>query len=127
MALVKIQFHTDVYGRIASVSSYLYTLDRQIYFTRTAGRALKTTVYLSKFKGKYILKGMPVTIDLDKKALKITFPGSPPAKLIPVGRFEFKVENMKGYLVRFRLDSAGKVKDFLYMNPVGAATGKRIK
>lgn len=98
----KIQFHTDVNGKIGQLDFPLEAAVKPIVFERAANAPNYTTEQLQAFVGKYQISTMVVTIALrDDKTLTMSVPGQPEYELLPFGENEFELKDLKGFRAVF--------------------------
>lgn len=121
----KISFQNNIKGEIEELIIPLEPAAGDIVFKRKAEAAHSTLSYLRQFTGIFEIYGYTVETVIRNNALCAIIPGQPLYELIPSGaENEFIVKSMTGCIVRFVLDSEGKIEEVLLVQPYGAFSAK---
>lgn len=89
---------------------------------------MKEKSFLQKFVGTYKIMDMEMLVSLKgEDVLVAMFPGQPKTELVPYQGTEFKVKNLSGFNIEFKLDPSGGVISAEMVQPNGVFTTQRVK
>ena len=111
---LKVAFHTNLNGDIASLSIPLEPAVDDIVFTRLPDKNLTDHSFLEKLTGQFAMPGSiePLTISLrGDHTLVASLPGQPEAELIPTHGTTFQISNHPSFTIEFKRDANGKVTE----------------
>ena len=121
----KVTFNTDLKGDVSSLSIPLEPTVDPIVFTRVAEKRMFDPAFLGAFVGEYDTPGTPLGVVLDGDALAFVIQGRPKMPLAPHHGTSFRVTELPGESVEFKLDAAGRVEGIIVYAPDGVAFYKR--
>jgi len=122
----KLQFLSDVKGRIAGVRVALEPLADEIIFARKPDARLFDPAFLATLAGSYELIDQTVRVELKGNALVAVVPGQPPYDLVPERGTDFQLKGLTGYSVTFVLGPESEVAEVRINQPNGVFTAKRV-
>jgi len=122
----RMQFVTDLAGRIAAVQVVMDPNVPPILFKKQPDARLSDPAYLRTFAGTYDFAGIPVTISLAGKKLTYLSKGGVPADLIPSLGGEFVHTRRQDARIAFRTDASGRANAMTFTDTSGVYEAKRI-
>lgn len=124
-ANAKLQFTTDLRGRIAGLQIALEQLLPPFTFERGPDAELTDPQYLARLAGDYQMEaGGLVAFRVSGSALRMEVPGQPPYTLVPGQDNEFEMKELPGYAVRFVMEN-GTVREVRMIQPNGVFIARR--
>jgi CubicO group peptidase (beta-lactamase class C family) len=114
---LKVAFHTNLNGDIASLSIPLEPAVDDIVFARSPDKNLTDRNFLEKLTGQFDMPGRiePLTISLrGDHTLVASLPGQPEAELIPTRGTTFQISGHPGFTIEFKRDANGQVTEASY-------------
>jgi CubicO group peptidase (beta-lactamase class C family) len=114
---LKVAFHANMNGDIASLSIPLEPAVDDIVFTRLPDKNLTDHSFLAKLTGKFDMPGRvePLTISLrGDHTLVASLPGQPDTELIPTRGTTFEISGHPGFTIEFKRDANGQVVEAAY-------------
>lgn len=118
---VRVQFRSDMDGRVAAMVSPLEPEVSPIVFERLPDRRLRDPEYLARFAGSYELPNQTVTVTVRGERLELEVPGQPPYALEPVEGTTFRFEALSGFSITF-VEEDGRVTAARFNQPNGVFT-----
>lgn len=97
----KLNFGTDIHGRIAWLEAQMESSLDPIRFRKTADPRFFDPSFLKNLVGRYEMPGQTITIILKGDSLVAVLPGQPELDLIPAPGDEFSVRQVKAISMRF--------------------------
>jgi len=125
---LKFSFVTGIDGKIKSMGAPLeQSLDHDIVFDKMVEELKMEGEALKKYVGEYDLMGQVVIkIYIKDDYLRMSVPGQPVYKLVPIGEHEFKLDELEGYRAKFTIkDGATKASSLASIQPNGTFTAQR--
>lgn len=123
---MKVQFTTDIRGRIARFTAPLEPTGHDIVFVRQPDDRMKDPSFLKRFAGAYDFMGLTVVVALEGDVLRIAIPGQPEYRLEPLEGTEFACRDVSSVSVRFAEDASGGASEVAIDQPPGLFLARRI-
>ncbi|MDQ7093534.1 serine hydrolase [Desulfosporosinus sp. PR] len=122
----KVQFHSDLRGKISHLTVQFELLLEPIEFVRKTAAKFLSQELLEKYVGEYDLAGVTVSVALRNQAtLTATVPGQPTYELLPSNETEFSIKGLSGFEIQFVLDERGACSEAKFKQPNGTFGLKR--
>jgi hypothetical protein len=122
----RVQFVTDLAGRISAVQVVMESTVAPAVFKKQPDSKLSDPAYLRNLTGTYQMAGTPVTISLAGKKLTYQSKGGVPATLLPSLGGEFVHERRLDARVAFPRDASGRAAAMTITDSSGVYEAKRI-
>jgi CubicO group peptidase (beta-lactamase class C family) len=124
----RIQFSSDLRGRVAAVSVAMEPFVPPIRFERQPDARLRDPSYVARFAGRYTLQGAGAQLNVTVQGgqLVLEVPGQPLFPLEPDRDDEFSFANLEGYRVRFISGRDGAVQELRLIQPNGIFIATRV-
>ena len=124
----RVQFETDVKGKVAAVSVAFEPAAAAIVFDRAPSSRLSDPAFLTDLTGTYHLASQTATVELRKSGkLFVTVSGQPSYECVPGTGLRFHLKGLQGHSVVFELDAKNKAISFDFDQPNGVFTFPRVK
>jgi CubicO group peptidase (beta-lactamase class C family) len=116
----KLQFSSDLRGRVDAVLVAMEAMVPPIRFERGPDAQLQEPSYLQRLTGRYTMEGGgSLIIGRQGNRLTMELPGQPLYILEPDRNNDFTLANLSGFAVRFELAQDGTVRQLRLIQPNG--------
>ena len=122
----RVQFVSDMAGRVSGVQMAIEPALQTALFQRQPDAKLSEAAYLRGLTGTYDLAGSKVTVALAGNRLSWTGAGGQPAALLPALGGEFVHERRRDAQIAFRTDASGRASALTLTDSSGVYEAKRI-
>lgn len=122
---IRLNFRSDVNGRIEGFEVRLETSAPPVFFERRPPPAMYDTAQLDLYAGRYRLASQVVTVRRSGDHLTIAVPGQPVYILDPLEIGLFELRELDGYQVRFELRN-NRAVSAVFIQPNGTFTARRL-
>jgi len=123
---VRLNFRSDVNGRIEGFEARLETTASPVFFERRPPPAMSDTVQLERYAGRYSLSGRIVTVRRVSGHLLMNVPGQPEYTLDPLEVDLFELRDLDGFQVHFDM-KRNRAVSVTFLQPSGTFVAKRVE
>ena len=119
-----VRFDTDMAGNVATVRAKLEPAIDAIVFTKSSDPRLSDPQHLTRYVGKYNLRGQSIRVELKGTALTVTVPRQPTYDLVPNLSGTFTLKQQTSITVDFTEEN-DQVTALTFFQPNGVFTAKK--
>ena len=123
----RMQFVTDLAGRISAVQIVLEPAVGPVVFKKQPDAKLSDPAYLQNLAGAYALAGRPVSVSLSGHKLTLLVRGGVPTELLPSLGGEFVNALQLDARIVFQTDATGRATGFTITDTEGVYEAKRAE
>jgi Domain of unknown function (DUF3471) len=121
----RVNFITDLRGRVGAVQIEMDPLVPPIEFTKQADTKLKGPATLARYVGAYKLRDQVITVELNSTRLVLTVPGQSPYELVPEVDGTFALEVQRTIGVKF-VSEGDRIVRLQMLQPNGVFDAERM-
>ena len=122
----RIQFETDLAGRVAALRAAMEPAVDPIRFERQPDARLSDPAYLATLAGPYRLGPQTLQVSVRGATLVMSIPGQPDYRLEPALQGTFRLPGASGYWLEFERDRQGRVTAMNLHQPNGVFRAERV-
>jgi hypothetical protein len=125
---LKVNFITGKDGKIKEMGMPLEpSLEEDIVLKKLVEELALEKNALEKYVGEYDLMGQAILkVYIKEEYLRLLVPGQPEYKLVPIGKHEFKLDQLEGFRAKFVIkEGADKAETLSSIQPNGTFTAQR--
>jgi CubicO group peptidase (beta-lactamase class C family) len=116
---LKLKFDTDWDGAVSGLEIAFEPGTHDIVFARLAEARMRKPEFLKSLAGDYELGSSTARVAMRGGELALTISGQPTYTLEPVRGTTFRIKELNGYSIEFRLDASGQAQSAGFFQPDG--------